>query len=105
MTLAHLVQLLGGVGLFLFAIRLISESLQRLAGDNMRRIIGMLTKTPFLGVLVGAGVTVLIQSSSATTVMTVRFVDAGLMTLKQAIGVIMGANVGTTVTAWIPPSF
>ena len=101
MTLAHLVQLLGGVGLFLFAIRLISESLQRLAGDNMRRIIGMLTKTPFLGVLVGAGVTVLIQSSSATTVMTVSFVDAGLMTLKQAIGVIMGANVGTTVTAWI----
>ena len=98
MTLAHLVQLLGGVGLFLFAIRLISESLQRLAGDNMRRIIGMLTKTPFLGVLVGAGVTVLIQSSSATTVMTVSFVDAGLMTLKQAIGVIMGANVGTTVT-------
>ena len=98
MTLAHLVQLLGGVGLFLFAIRLISESLQRLAGDNMRRVFRVLTKTPFLGVLVGAGVTVLIQSSSATTVMTVSFVDAGLMTLKQAIGVIMGANVGTTVT-------
>ena len=98
MTSANLVQLLGGVGLFLFAIRLISESLQMLAGDKMRQIIGMLTRTPLLGVIVGAGVTMLIQSSSATTVMTVSFVDAGLMTLKQAIGVIMGANIGTTVT-------
>ena len=98
MTPANIVQLLGGVGLFLFAIRLISESLQLLAGDRMRQIIGMLTRTPFLGVLIGAGVTMIIQSSSATTVMTVSFVDAGLMTLKQAIGVIMGANIGTTVT-------
>ena len=77
MTSANLVQLLGGVGLFLFAIRLISESLQMLAGDKMRQIIGMLTRTPLLGVIVGAGVTMLIQSSSATTVMTVSFVDAG----------------------------
>ena len=94
-------QLLGGVGLFLFAIKLISEALQRMAGNRLRQLIGALTRTPLLGVGVGALVTVLIQSSSATTVMTVSFVDAGLMTLTQAIGVIMGANIGTTVTGQI----
>ena len=101
MTLQNFMQLLGGVGLFLFAIKLISEALQRMAGDRLRQLIGALTKTPLLGVTVGALVTVLIQSSSATTVMTVSFVDAGLMTLTQAIGVIMGANIGTTVTGQI----
>lgn len=101
MTIQTVIQLFGGVGVFLFAIRLISDSLQLLAGDRLRNIVGMLTRTPFLGVLVGTGVTVLIQSSSAVTVMTVSFVDAGLMTLKQAIGVIMGANIGTTVTGQI----
>lgn len=101
MDLQTLMQLSGGVGLFLFAIKQISEALQRLAGDRLRYLIGALTKTPFLGVVVGAMVTVLIQSSSATTVMTVSFVDAGLMTLTQAIGVIMGANIGTTVTGQI----
>ncbi len=101
MSAQNIIQLLGGVGIFLFAIKLISESLQLLAGDRLRNLIGMLTKTPLLGVLVGTGVTMLIQSSSATTVMTVSFVDAGLMTLKQAIGVIMGANIGTTVTGQI----
>lgn len=101
MSLQSIMQLLGGVGLFLYAIKLISEALQRIAGDRLRQLIGALTKTPLLGVGVGALVTVLIQSSSATTVMTVSFVDAGLMTLNQAIGVIMGANIGTTVTGQI----
>ena len=101
MSVQSIIQLLGGVGLFLFAIKLISEALQLIAGDRLRQLIGTLTKTPIMGVLVGACVTILIQSSSATTVMTVSFVDAGLMTLTQAIGVIMGANIGTTVTGQI----
>ena len=100
-SILNVIQLLGGVGIFLYAIKMISESLQLLAGSSLQNLIGMLTKTPVLGVIVGAVVTVLIQSSSATTVMTVSFVDAGLMTLKQAIGVIMGANVGTTITGQI----
>ncbi len=101
MTFYTLMQLLGGVGMFLFAIKLISESLQNVAGARLRGIIEMFTKTPVLGVFLGALATVLIQSSSATTVMTVSFVDAGLMNLSQAIGVIMGANIGTTVTGQI----
>ncbi len=100
-SIFDVIQLLGGVGIFLYAIKMISESLQLLAGNSLHNLIGMLTKTPILGVAVGALVTVLIQSSSATTVMTVSFVDAGLMTLKQAIGVIMGANIGTTITGQI----
>ncbi len=101
MTFYTLMQLLGGVGMFLFAIKLISESLQNVAGARLRGIIEMFTKTPVLGVFLGALATMLIQSSSATTVMTVSFVDAGLMNLSQAIGVIMGANIGTTVTGQI----
>ncbi len=95
------IQLLGGVGIFLFAIKLISDSLQIVAGERLRSIIGMFTKTPVLGVFLGGLVTMIIQSSCATTVMTVSFVDAGLMNLSQAIGVIMGANIGTTVTGQI----
>ena len=98
MTIKLVVQLLGGVGIFLYSIKLISDSLQLVAGDRLRHLVGMLTRTPLLGVLIGTLVTMLIQSSSATTVMTVSFVDAGLMKLTQAIGVIMGANIGTTVT-------
>lgn len=101
MSMLNVIQLFGGIGIFLFSIKLISESLQLLAGNSMQNLIAMLTKTPILGVLVGTIVTVLIQSSSATTVMTVSFVDAGLMTLRQAIGVIMGANIGTTITGQI----
>ncbi len=101
MSLTNALQVLAGVGLFLFGIKLLSEALQSIAGERMRRLIGMLTRTPLRGVLVGAAVTVLIQSSSGVTVMTVSFVNAGLMTLSQAIGVIMGANIGTTVTAQI----
>jgi phosphate:Na+ symporter len=94
-------QILGGVGLFLFGIKLMSEALQYLAGDKMRQLIGSLTRTPIRGVFIGALVAMLIQSSSGTTVMTVSFVHAGLMSLKQAVGVIMGANIGTTVIAQI----
>ena len=101
MTIKLVVQLLGGVGIFLYSIKLISDSLQLVAGDRLRHLVGMLTRTPLLGVLIGTLVTMLIQSSSATTVMTVSFVDAGLMKLTQAIGVIMGANIGTTVTGQI----
>lgn len=92
---------LGGLGLFLFGMDYMGEGLQKAAGNRMKKLLGVLTNNRFLGVLVGAGVTGLIQSSSATTVMVVGFVNAGLMSLTQAVGVIMGANIGTTVTAWI----
>ncbi len=101
MSINVIFQLLGGVGLFLYGIKLMGDALQSLAGDRMRRLVGSLTRTPVRGVLIGAFVTMLIQSSSATTVMTVSFVHAGLMTLQQAVGVIMGANIGTTMTAQI----
>ncbi len=90
---------LGGLGLFLFGMRVMGDGLQKVAGDRMRRILEVLTTTPLRGVLIGALVTGIIQSSSATTVMLVGFVNAGLMTLRQAFGVIMGANIGTTMTA------
>ena len=99
MSWTNAFQVLGGVGLFLFGIRLMSETLQSLAGDRLRQLIGSLTRTPIRGVFIGALVAMLIQSSGGTTVMTVSFVHAGLMSLKQAVGVIMGANIGTTVTA------
>ncbi|MEG1148886.1 MAG: Na/Pi cotransporter family protein [Niameybacter sp.] len=91
----------GGLGLFLFGMEYMGEGLQKAAGPKMKKLLSILTSNRLLGVLVGAGVTALIQSSSATTVMVVGFVNAGLMSLTQAVGVIMGANVGTTVTAWI----
>lgn len=92
---------LGGIGLFLFGMDVMSVSLQKLAGSKMKQILSILTKNRLLGVLTGAGITCLIQSSSATTVMLVGFVNAGLMTLSQSVGVIMGANIGTTVTGWL----
>lgn len=91
--------LMGGLALFIYGMQTMGEGLQKAAGDRMKKILELLTGIPVIGVLVGAGVTALIQSSSATTVMTVGFVNAGLMTLKQAIGVVMGANIGTTITA------
>lgn len=94
-------QFLGGLGLFLFAIKYMGDGLQKAAGDRLRDILDKFTTNPFMGVLVGIVVTVLIQSSSGTTVITVGLVSAGFMTLRQAIGVIMGANIGTTVTAFI----
>ena len=97
----NLLSLLGSLGLFLFGMKTMSEGLEKFAGDRLRSILAAMTKNRFMGVLTGIVVTALIQSSSATTVMVVSFVNAGLMNLAQAIGVIMGANVGTTVTAWI----
>ena len=93
--------LFGGLALFIFGMHQMGEGLQKTAGDKMRNILAMLTDTPIKAVIVGALVTVIVQSSSATTVMVVGFVSAGLMTLKQSIGVILGANIGTTITAWI----
>ncbi|HBG1589694.1 Na/Pi cotransporter family protein [Clostridioides difficile] len=94
-----IISLMGGLGLFLYGMNLMGEGLQKSAGTKLKKIIKLLTSNLFMGVLVGTGVTAVIQSSSATTVMVVGFVNAGIMTLKQAIGVIMGANIGTTVTA------
>lgn len=91
--------LLGGLGLFLFGIRAMGEGLERAAGNRMKRLLEALTKNKVLAVLVGALVTGVIQSSSATTVMVVGFVNAGLLSLSKAVGVIMGANIGTTVTS------
>ena len=99
--IVNLLSLLGSLGLFLFGMKTMSEGLEKFAGDRLRSILAAMTTNRFMGVLTGIVVTALIQSSSATTVMVVSFVNAGLMNLAQAIGVIMGANVGTTVTAWI----
>ncbi len=96
-----LFEFLGGLGLFLFAIKYMGDGLQKAAGDRLRELIDRFTTNPLMGVLVGIVVTVLIQSSSGTTVIVVGLVSAGFMTLRQAIGVIMGANIGTTVTAFI----
>lgn len=93
------VNLMGGLGLFLYGMNLMADGLQKSAGEKLKRIIGLLTSNVLMGVVVGALVTAIIQSSSATTVMVVGFVNAGIMTLPQAIGVIMGANIGTTITA------
>ncbi|SFE43971.1 Na/Pi cotransporter family protein [Peptostreptococcus sp. D1] len=93
------VYLIGGLGMFLYGMNVMGDGLQKVAGEKLKRIIEMLTTNKLMGVLVGTIVTAIIQSSSATTVMTVGFVNAGIMTLKQAIGIIMGANIGTTVTA------
>ena len=93
--------LLGALGMFLYGMNLMSAGLQKAAGSKMRSFLTAMTSNPFKGVMTGLGITSVIQSSSATTVMTVGFVNAGLLTLAQAVGVIMGANIGTTVTAWM----
>ncbi len=100
-TIISIFALLGSLGLFLYGMKIMSEGLEKFAGERLRSILAWMTKNRFMGVLTGVLVTALIQSSSATTVMVVSFVNAGLMTLAEAIGVIMGANIGTTVTAWI----
>jgi len=96
-----LIGTVGGLGLFLFGMGFMSDGLKKAAGRKLRRIVESLTKKPFIAFLVGAGVTALVQSSSATTVMVIGFVNAALLTLKQAICVIIGTNVGTTATAWL----
>lgn len=98
-TLQIIFGLFGGLAIFLFGMNMMSDSLQKVAGERMRTILGMLTKNPVLGVITGALVTAVLQSSSATTVMAIGFVSAGLMTLPQAISIIFGANIGTTITA------
>lgn len=103
-TLTHVGNLfafIGGLGMFLYGMDIMASGLQKAAGNKMKELLGYLTNNRFLGVLVGALVTAIIQSSSATTVMIVGFVNAGIMNLTQAAGVIMGANVGTTITAWL----
>lgn len=97
----NIFSLIGSLALFLFGMKTMSEGLEKFAGDRLRSILAAMTKNRVMGVLTGILITALIQSSSATTVMVVSFVNAGLMTLGQSIGVIMGANIGTTVTAWI----
>jgi phosphate:Na+ symporter len=97
----NMFSLVGSLALFLFGMKTMSEGLEKFAGDRLRSILAAMTKNRVMGVLTGILITALIQSSSATTVMVVSFVNAGLMTLVQSIGVIMGANIGTTVTAWI----
>ena len=91
--------LIGGLALFLFGMNSMSDALQKAAGEKMKKILGFLTRNPIMGALAGALVTAVLQSSSATTVMVIGFVSAGLMSLPQAISVIFGANIGTTMTA------
>ncbi len=101
MGILQVFTLLGALGMFLYGMNLMSSGLQKAAGDKLRGFLSAMTSNPFKGVMTGLGITSIIQSSSATTVMVVSFVNAGLLTLTQAIGVIMGANIGTTVTAWM----
>ena len=101
MEIFQIFTLLGALGMFLYGMNLMSSGLQKASGDKLRGFLSAMTSNPFKGVMTGLGITSIIQSSSATTVMVVSFVNAGLLTLAQAIGVIMGANIGTTVTAWL----
>src|SRR5574344_3112554 len=96
-----LLTVLGSLGIFLYGMKLMSEGFQKIAGNRMRTILAKMTSRPLSGVLTGTLVTSVMQSSSATTVMTVSFANAGLLTLSGAIAVVMGANIGTTVTAWL----
>lgn len=100
-SLLQFLTLVGALGLFLFGMKMLSESLQKVAGDKMRAVLAAMTSNRFKGILTGMIVTVVVQSSSATTVMLVSFVNAGLVSLAQSIGVLMGANIGTTFTAWM----
>ena len=94
-------EFVGGLGMFLYGMNIMADGLQKAAGGRMKRMLGYITNNRILGILLGALITAIIQSSSATTVMVVGFVNAGILTLSQAVGVIMGANIGTTITAWI----
>ena len=101
MTFFDFLTLICGLSLFLFGMNLMGDALEKRAGNGLKNLLGKLTSSKAAGFLTGVGITAVIQSSSATTVMVVGFVNSGLMALRQAIYVIMGANVGTTVTAWI----
>ena len=101
MQVADIIALLGGIAMFLFGMALMGDALKRVAGNKLELVLWRLSNTPLKGVLLGTGVTAVVQSSSATTVMVVGFVNSGMMTVRQAIGVIMGANIGTSVTGWV----
>ena len=105
MELATLVkmacEIIGGLGIFLLGMKYMSDGMQAVAGSSLRRMIGLATNNRFLATIVGTVVTVVVQSSSVTTVMVVGFVNSGVMELAQGVGVIMGANIGTTITGWI----
>ena len=103
--LSTTLSVLGSLGVFLFGMKIMSEGIQKVAGNRLRRILAYMTQNRFAGVLTGFITTCLVQSSSATTVMVISFVNAGLITLVQSIGVIMGANVGTTITGWLVSIF
>ena len=101
MDIFDVLTMIGGLSLFLFGMNVMGQALERRAGEKLRSLLSKLTTNRMAGLLTGLGITAVIQSSSASTVMVVGFVNSGLMTLKQAINVIMGANIGTTVTAWL----
>ena len=101
MTFFDFLTMVGGLALFLYGMNLLGDGLAQASGGRLERILEKLTDNPIKSVLVGAGVTAVIQSSSATTVMVVGFVNSGIMKLQQAVGIIMGANIGTTITSWI----
>ena len=101
MDIFGILSLIGGLALFLYGMNVMGGGLEKVSGGRLEQILEKLTSNPIKAVLLGAGVTAVIQSSSATTVMVVGFVNSGIMKLSQAIGLIMGANVGTTITAWM----
>jgi len=101
MDIFDVLSMIGGLALFLYGMHLLGEGLEKMSGGRLERILEKLTSNPIKGVLLGAAVTAVIQSSSATTVMVVGFVNSGIMKLGQAVSIIMGANIGTTVTSWI----
>src|SRR5574344_97112 len=104
-VISAIFQLVGSLGLLLYGMKMMSDGVQKSAGQSLHRILGLMTSNSFLAMLTGMFITMIIQSSGATTVMVVSFVNAGLMTLTQSIGVIFGANIGTTITAWIVALF
>ena len=104
-NLLTILNTIGGLGFFIYGMKVMSEGIQKLAGDKLRSILSVMTSNRVLGVITGFFITCLIQSSSATTVMLVSFVNAGLISLVESIGVIMGANIGTTFTGWLVTLF
>ena len=100
-----ILQFVGALGFLLYGMRLMSDVVQKSAGERLQRVLGMITGNRFTGLLTGLLITMIIQSSGATTVMVISFINAGLLTLVQSVGVIFGANIGTTVTAWIVSIF
>src|SRR5699024_5588969 len=97
--------LLGSLAMFLYGMKTMSDGLQKAAGSRLRNLLGSITSSPLKGVMTGFGITTLVQSSAVTTIMAVSFVNAGILTLTQSAGVVMGANIGTTVTAWVVDLF